>query len=59
VQSLKNGAMAAFKQSEKDKRDAARIAKLAEKAKKSGAPSIEEQVTSYLKDLDPSVWMGA
>lgn len=59
VQSLKNGAMAAFKQSEKDKRDAARIAKLAEKAKKSGAPSIEDQVTSYLKDLDPSVWMGA
>jgi 23S rRNA pseudouridine2605 synthase len=59
VQSLKNGAMAAFKQSEKDKRDAARIAKLAEKAQKTGTPSIEDQVTRYLKDLDPSVWMGA
>ena len=59
VQSLKNGAMAAFKQSEKEKRDNAKIAKLAEKAKKSGTPSIEAQVASYLKDLDPSVWTGA
>ncbi|XVJ50749.1 MAG: rRNA pseudouridine synthase [Vampirovibrio sp.] len=55
VQSLKNSALAAFKEAEKIKRLDAKASKINARLAREGRDSVEKQMSRFLSDLDPKL----